>query len=65
MVFFSPVNPELGTIPSRQINHSNFEYLDIPGKDLNVNKFPEQIISFQEKKLIFGHMRIINLFPSR
>ena len=30
---------------------------------LNVNKFTEHIILFQEKKAIFGHIRIINLFP--
>ena len=38
-------------------------YLNIPGRELNVNKFTEQIILFQEKT-IFGHIRIINLFPS-
>ena len=30
-------------------NYSNFEYLNIPGKEFNVNKFTEQIILFQEK----------------
>ncbi len=35
---------------SGQINYSNFEYLNIPGKELNVNRFTEKIISFQEKK---------------
>ena len=48
-VFFILVNPEWGTILSGQINYSNFEYLNIPGKELNVNKFTEQIILFQEK----------------
>ena len=40
-IFFNPVNPEL--------NYSNFEYLNIPGKVLNVNEFTEQIL-FQEKE---------------
>ena len=48
-MFFNPVNLEWGTIPSGQIDYSNFEYLNIPGKELNVNRFTEQI-SFQEKK---------------
>ena len=30
------------------MKYSNFEYLNIPGKELNVNKFTEQIILFQE-----------------
>ena len=56
-VVFKPVNPEKEIIPSGQ-----FEYLHIPGKELYVNKFTEQIV-FQEKKTIYGHIRIINLFP--
>ena len=36
MVFFNPVNPESGTILSEQINYSNFKYLNIPGRELNV-----------------------------
>ena len=63
-VFFNPVNPEKGTIPSGQINYSNFEYLNISGKELNVNKFTEQIILFQEKKTNKKTIRIINLFLS-
>ena len=47
--FFNPVNPEKGTILSGHLNYSNFEYLNIPGKKLNVNKFTEQVL-FQEKK---------------
>ena len=62
-VFFIAVNLKKETIPSGQINYSNFEYLIIPGKDLKVNDNPEQIF-FQEKKANFGHIRIINLFPS-
>ena len=50
MVFFNPINPELGTIPSGQINYSNLEYSNIPGRKFNVNKFTGQIILFQEKK---------------
>ena len=41
-VFFSPVNPELGIIPSGQLSYSNFEYLNIPCKKLNVNDITEQ-----------------------
>ena len=52
------------TIPSGQIDYTNFEYLNIPGKEFNVNKFTEQMILFQEKKPIIGHIRIIDLFPS-
>ena len=64
-VFFNPVNPEEGTIQTGQLKYSNFEYLNIPGKELNVNKIhrANNIIS-RKKKTIFGHIRIINLFPS-
>ena len=48
MIFFNPGNPEVRIIPSGQINYSNFEYLNIPGSELNLNKSTEQI-SFQEK----------------
>ena len=41
-LFFSPVSPEQGTIPSGQLNYSNFEYLNIPSKKLNVNNIIEQ-----------------------
>ena len=61
IVFFNPVNPEKGTIPSGQSNYPNFEYLNIPGKEINVNKFTEQIL-FQEKTK-FIHIRIVSLFP--
>ena len=54
-VFFNSVNLEQGTIPSGQINYSNFQYLNIPGKEVNVNRFTEQIISFQEKTNIRSH----------
>ena len=37
----------LGTIPPGQINYSNFEYLNIPGRELNANEFTEQIKLFQ------------------
>ena len=30
-IFFNPINPLRGKIPSGQINYSNFEYLNIPG----------------------------------
>ena len=64
-VFYNPVYPEYGTNPLGQINYSNFEYSNIPGKELNLNKFIEQIILFKRKiKLFFGRMLIINLFPS-
>ena len=37
-----PVNPESGIIPSGQLDYSNFEYSNIPGKELNVNDITEQ-----------------------
>ena len=69
-VFFNPINPELGIIQSGQINHSNFEYLNIPGGEPNVNKFTEQIFLFKEKnnnrshwdnKFISIQLRALNL----
>ena len=42
-VFFSPVNPEKGIISSGQLNYSNFEYLNIPGKEFNVIDITEQL----------------------
>ena len=33
-------------IPSGQINYSNFEHLNIPDRELNVNKFTEKIRYF-------------------
>ena len=54
-VFFSPINPEAGTIPSRQINYLNFEYLNIPGIEFSENKFTEQIILFSEKNNVRSH----------
>ena len=35
-----------------RVNYSNFEYLNIPGKELNLNKFTEQVISYQEENNI-------------
>ena len=31
-------------MPSGRINYSNFEYLNTPGKELNVNNFTEQVL---------------------
>ena len=39
---FSPVKPESGIIPSGQLNYSNFEHLNLPGKELNVTDITEQ-----------------------
>ena len=63
-LFFNPVNPELGTILSGQINYSNLEYWNIPDKELNVHQFTEQILfeKNNNKQTIFGHIMIINLF---
>ena len=36
-----------------QLDYSNFEYLNIPGKELNVKKFTEQKILFQEKPILY------------
>ena len=41
-VFFSPVNPESGIIPSGQVNYSNFENLNFPGKEPNEADIKEQ-----------------------
>ena len=41
-VFFSPVNLESGIIQSGQLDYLNFEYLNIPGKELNVTNITEQ-----------------------
>ena len=41
-VFSSPVNPLSGIIKSGQLNYSNFEYQNIPGKDFNVIDITEQ-----------------------
>ena len=41
-VFFSPVKLESGIIPSGQLNYSNFERLNLPGKELNVTDITEQ-----------------------
>ncbi len=40
MILFNPVNPELGTIPSRTIKIFKNRILNLsnPGQELNVNK---------------------------
>ena len=40
-IFFSPVKPESGIIQLGQLDYSNFEYLNIPGKELNVTKWSD------------------------
>ena len=57
------LNLEEGTIPPGQINYLNFECLNIPGKELNVNKFTDQMI-LSQIKIIFGLIKIISIFPS-
>ena len=42
IVLFGPVKQELGVIPSGQENHSKTEYLNFPGRELNVINFTEQ-----------------------
>ena len=56
----SPVKPELGVIPSGQENIH--EYLDLPGKELNVSIIQSNI--FIKKKQRNQSQRIINLFQS-
>ena len=56
----SPVKPELGVIPSGQENIR--EYLDLPGKELNVSIIQSNI--FIKKKQRNQSQRIINLFQS-
>ena len=41
-IYFNPVKPESGIIQSGQLNYSNFKYLYIPGKELNVTDITEQ-----------------------
>ena len=49
-VFFNPVNPVEETIASGQMNYLFFQYFYTYEKDINVNKFTDRIILFQEKK---------------
>ena len=63
-VFFNPVNPELGKIQTGQLKYSNLEYLNIPPKELNINKIHGANNIISRKNPIFGHIWIINLFPS-
>ena len=42
IVFFGPVKPELGVIPSGQENHSKPEHLNFPAKELNLIDITEQ-----------------------
>ena len=48
-VFFSPVNPESEIIQSGQSKYSNFEYLNIPGKELNVTDISSNSLKKQNK----------------
>ena len=41
-VFFGPVKPEFGVIPSGQENHSRAEHLNFPGREFKVINFTEQ-----------------------
>ena len=41
-VFLCPFNKESGIIQSGQLNYSNFEYLNIPDKELNLTDIIEQ-----------------------
>ena len=54
-VFFNPVNLELGTIQTGQLEYSNLEYLDIPGKEFSVNKILWADNIILRKNPIFGH----------
>ena len=63
----NPVNPELGTIPSRTIWIFKYKILKLnhPGQELNANKIYRANDLFQnKKKTTAGHFKIINLFPS-
>ncbi len=51
-ILFGPVKPELGVIPSGQENHSKTEYLNFPGRELNVINITEQY--FFKKKTNTG-----------
>ena len=45
-VLLGPVKPELGVIPSGQVNHSRVEHLNFPGRELNVINFTEQTVIY-------------------
>ena len=49
-VFFSPVNPGSGIIPSGQLNYCNFEHLNLSGKELNVTDITEEQFLKEKKK---------------
>ena len=62
---FNPVNPDLGTIPSRtnKIFENRISNLSNPSQELNVNKI-HRANNFLLKKSAIGHIKIISLFPS-
>ena len=41
-MLFGPVKPELGVIPSGQVNYSKVNLLNFPDKELNVTDITEQ-----------------------
>ena len=73
-ILFNPVNPELGTIPSRsnKIFKNRMSNLTNPGQELQVNKIHRANNFFLKKKKkkkkkkekTIGYIKIINLFPS-
>ena len=62
MVFFDPVKPELGVIPSEQENYSrvNIEIFLVKSS----MQQPLQSNYFIQKNQQTSHIRIMNLFPS-
>ena len=68
-MLFNQVNLESGIIPIRtnkKIFKNRIINLNIPGKELNVNKIhrANKFSQKKKKKATIGHIRIINLFPS-
>ena len=58
LIFFKPVNPELGIIPISTTKIFKNRILDLnnPGKELNVNKIHRANFSFEEKKKIYMYI---------
>ena len=61
-VFFNLVNPKKGTFPSGKMNDSNFEYLNILWKELNVNKFTEIILFLRKEEKTYVANETENCF---
>ena len=66
MILFNPINPELGTIPSRtnKIFKNRILNLNNPGQELNVNKI-HGALCLEEKIQIMLYFDPVNLLNQR